>query len=188
MRLNEFIRSLEGRGDAETFAAFLARAAEGHPSRDENPQTHFSVYFAGYDPTHRLLFMGHHKKSGLWLFNGGHMDAGELSMESALREIGEEWGLAIPAAALDEPQLLTITDINPALHLPCQVHYDFWYFVPLDSQTTVFDAAKLATEFYTTRWLTPDEARPLALEPATHLAIDWIEAHCVSSPTGTEFG
>lgn len=188
MRLTEFIQQLEGRGDADTFAAFLARAAEGHPSRDENPQTHFSVYFAGYDPTVGRLFMGHHKKSGLWLFNGGHMDAGELPMESALREMDEEWGLVIPADVLGEPQLLTITPINPELHLPCVVHYDFWYFVPLDSPTTAFDQAKLATEFYETRWLTPDEARPLVLDPATHLAIDWIVARFASSPSDTRFG
>lgn len=175
--LTAFIQQLHGRGDPNTWAAFMARAAEGAPTRDENPQTHFSVYFAGYDPTTSLMLMGHHKISGLWLFNGGHMDAGELPIQSAVREIGEEWGLDIGAEALGEPQLLTITEISRKINVPCLAHYDFWYFVPLDSQTTVFDAAKLATEFYEMRWLTAAAARQLALEPATHLAIDWIEQH-----------
>lgn len=171
--LTDFIKA--GRGDEPTIAAFLARAAEGTPTRDENPQTHFSVYFAAYDPMTRQVFMGHHKKSGKWLFNGGHMDAGEMPIETAVREIGEEWGLDMPASALGEPELLTITPISPEIYVPCLVHYDFWYFVPLDQATTQFDQAKLATEFYENRWLTPEAARQLAIDPATHLALDWIE-------------
>lgn len=60
----------------ETTRLFLARAREENLSRDENPESHFCVYFAAHDPTARELFLGHHKKSNLWIFNGGHIDKG----------------------------------------------------------------------------------------------------------------
>jgi len=48
---------------------FLQRIEEGKITRDENPKSHFCIYFAAYDPTAKKVFIGHHKKSGFWLFN-----------------------------------------------------------------------------------------------------------------------
>ncbi|MFC1790200.1 NUDIX domain-containing protein [Patescibacteria group bacterium] len=72
---------------------FRKRATEGQLTRDENPQTHFCVYFAACDPKAKRVFLGNHKKSGLWLFNGGHIDEGETPNEALAREISEEWGI-----------------------------------------------------------------------------------------------
>ncbi|MFA6501320.1 MAG: NUDIX domain-containing protein [Parachlamydiales bacterium] len=156
-------------------AKFVNRASEGHPTRDEEPYTHFCVYFAGFDPNNRKIFIGHHKKSGLWLFNGGHMDKGEVPEESLDREMGEEWGLKVKLEDIGKPRLLTITPINNPTKQKCTSHYDIWYFVPLSEAVFKPDQDLLATEFHTTGWKTIDEARTLIIDPATLLAIDEFE-------------
>ena len=100
---------------------FLARAKRGLLTRDENPQTHFCVYFAGYDPQSEMVFVGHHIKSGLWLFNGGHIDEGEIPMEALRREVGEEWGNGIRLDDEYAPSLLTITKIENPTRQKCNV-------------------------------------------------------------------
>ena len=69
---------------------FEKRLLEGKLTRDENPTSHFCVYFSAFDPKSQKVFIGFHKKSRLWLFNGGHMDKGETPMEAIKREMGEE--------------------------------------------------------------------------------------------------
>lgn len=151
--------------------AFRARLAEGALTRDENAQTHFCVYFAAHDPDRGQVFMGHHKKSGKWLFNGGHIDAVETPSAALEREIGEEWGLTIPAAQIGPPRLLTLTEIAPNAVRPCLRHYDIWYFVAVDQAAFAPDAALLAEEFHAARWLRLEEARALSTDPATHTAL-----------------
>ena len=154
---------------------FISRAREGQFARDENPYTHFCVYFAGFDLDDRKVFIGHHKKSGLWLFNGGHMDKGEIPGESLDREMGEEWGLKIKLEEIGKPRLITITPINNPSKQKCTSHYDIWYFVPLSETGFRPDQDLLATEFHTTGWKTIEEARGLITDPATLLAIDEFE-------------
>ena len=117
----------------------------------------------------KKVFIGHHKKSGLWLFNGGHMDKGETPEESLDREMGEEWGVKIKLEIIGEPKLLTITPINNPTKQKCTSHYDIWYFVPLSEADFKPDQDLLATEFHTTGWKTIDEARALITDQATLL-------------------
>ena len=109
--------------------AFLTRLGEGALTRDENPATHFCVFFAGYDPVAKQVFLGHHKKSGLWLFNGGHIDQGETPTEALKREIREEWGIRVSTKTIGAPKLLTLTHVLPNPKISCPHHYDIWYFV-----------------------------------------------------------
>ncbi|QQG47323.1 MAG: NUDIX domain-containing protein [Candidatus Woesebacteria bacterium] len=154
---------------------YLRRLTEGLLTRDENPQTHYCVYFAGFSPEDREVFIGHHKKSGLWLFNGGHIDKGETPTEALRREIGEEWGNPnMPEDAVGKPELLTITKIdNPKQ--TCKTHYDIWHFIWLDKNTFNPDPEKLAKEFHETRWITLDEAKKLITDPSTLEAIEYLE-------------
>jgi 8-oxo-dGTP pyrophosphatase MutT (NUDIX family) len=48
-----------------------------------------------------------HKRLGLWLQPGGHIDLGETPSEAALREAGEETGLHVTFAG-DLPQLVHV--------------------------------------------------------------------------------
>src|SRR6185369_9101284 len=77
----------------ETALKYLERIKLGNLTKKENPQSHFCTYFAPYDPKAKQVFIGHHKKAGIWLFNGGHVDEGETLRDTLNREIDEEWGL-----------------------------------------------------------------------------------------------
>lgn len=151
MPLAEEIREivLTGSFDKATSEAFLTRLNEAPLTRDENPTSHFCAYFAPLNLQTKQVFIGHHKKSGLWLFNGGHIDANENISTTLQREMMEEWGIQFtPDSA---PFLITVTTIvsNPAGR-PCKTHFDIWYRIPITTEPR-FDQDKLATEFYESR-------------------------------------
>ena len=154
---------------------FLERIEEGKLTKDENPKSHFCTYFAANDPKAKQVFIGHHIKSGLWLFNGGHIDEGETINKTLAREINEEWGLDSRDFNIEPTSLLTITDIyNPAKQT-CRAHYDLWHFVGVDKNEFKPDAKKQAEEFYRTDWKSLNEARNLIIDKNTLLAVDFIE-------------
>ncbi len=154
---------------------YLKRVSEGELTRDENPVTHFCVYFAAFDPNNKEVFIGHHKKSGLWLFNGGHIDKGETADEALRREISEEWGIDINLDNIS-PSLLTITEIvsNPNGR-PCKEHYDIWHLIPVGKDNFLPEKEKLDTEFYTTKWANISDARALVTDPCTIEALGFLE-------------
>jgi 8-oxo-dGTP pyrophosphatase MutT (NUDIX family) len=152
---------------------FLRRLNEGKLTRDENPESHYCVYFAAYDPETGEVFVGHHIRSGLWLFNGGHIDERETPAETLVREAMEEWGQKWQTEEVPEPSLLTITEIdNPKQ--TCRRHYDIWYFLPVNKSTFKVDDDRLAKEFHEIGWKSIAEARALITDPNTLEAVDMI--------------
>ncbi|MCK9378788.1 MAG: NUDIX domain-containing protein [Candidatus Moranbacteria bacterium] len=142
-----------------------------------NPKSHFCAYFAAYDPKAKQVFVGHHKKSGLWLFNGGHIDEGETMSEILVREIGEEWGLDGNDFEIKPPAFLIITEIDNPTKQPCNFHYDLWCFVSVDKNNFNPDKSKLLEEFHEAGWKSLDEARSLIKEKNTLLAIEFVESN-----------
>ena len=157
---------------------FLERIEEGKITRDENSKTHLCVYFAAYDPRAKEVFIGHHKKSGFWLFNGGHIDKGDTLKETLAHEIAEEWGLNIDDFEISSPVLLTTTEINNPTKQPCRLHYDLWCFVPMDKNNFAPIEANLLEEFFEAGWKNLKEARNLIKDKSTKEAIDFLEKKC----------
>lgn len=162
---------------AEVADIFRENIEHGGLVKERDPQRHLCVYFAACDFQSRKLFIGHHKKSGLWLFNGGHVDAGESLLETAQREIEEEWGLSSQLFKINQPALLTATDINNPTKQVCRLHLDVWYFIDVRQEEFAPDHLKIATEFYEARWLDLDQARKLITDKNTLVAVDFIEAN-----------
>jgi len=158
----------------ETAMRYRERIAEGNVTRDEDPATHLCVYFAAIDPEKKKVFIAHHKKSGLWMFTGGHLDKGETFRQAVEREIGEEWGLEANMLSIGKPEFLTITPITNFNH-PCKAHYDVWHFIRVDMDTFRPDPYKLAAEARETRWLTLDEAREITTDDVVLSGYDFIE-------------
>lgn len=178
MTLEEEVRNLcaDASYDVDIRAAFLKRLDEGSLTREEDPVSHICAYFPAFDPERKEVFIGHHKKSGLWLFNGGHIDPGETLRESVMREIGEEWGIAVDPASTDTPFALYVTTITQSVSKrPCKYHFDIWFKVPLDKEVAHFDVAKLATEFHEAKWMTIPEAFKIASDPSTRAALSALE-------------
>lgn len=161
--------------DGETIAKFLQKIEQGSLTRDEDPKSHLCAYFAAYDPDSKQVFIGHHKKSGLWLFNGGHIDEGETIRETLMREIKEEWGLDGKDFEIKPPALLTITEINNPTKQLCNVHYDLWCFIAVDKDSFMPVEAKLLEEFHEAGWKNLEEARNLIKDKSTLLAVDFVE-------------
>src|SRR5215469_5662675 len=63
-------------------------------AKPATPPKHLVVYFVPVDPVNRCLLLGDHRKSGLWLPPGGHVEDGEDPRAAVRREAGEELGIA----------------------------------------------------------------------------------------------
>lgn len=159
---------------------FFARFRHGDKTKEENPHNHFCVYFAAYDPQAKEVFIGHHKKSELWLFNGGHINKNESPVRALEREMREEWGFETKTEGNGGPSLRTITDIKNA-EQSCKLHYDYWYFIPVSKENFNPKEKLLKKEFYTTGWKTVDEAQKLIIDPNTLLAIEQIQRRFINS-------
>jgi len=159
----------------EILQKFIRRVGQGNLTKEENPISHFCVYFAGYDPWQKQVFIGHHKKSNLWLFNGGHIDRNELPSGAIIREISEEWGEVVVEYIPDNPELLTITNIDNRPKQTCQEHFDLWFFVKLNKNNFKPDQSKLAEEFFENKWVTIDEANKLMSDKGNVVAIQYIK-------------
>lgn len=168
---------LDKAASADIALIFKNRLGGGDLTRDENPESHFCAYFAACDYKNKQIFIGHHIKSGLWLFNGGHIDKGETLSETVNREIGEEWGLDANELKIGEPSLLTIAEINNPSKQKCRLHLDIWHFIDVDKDTFNPDPLKIAEEFHAARWIDLTEARQIITDPGNIQALDFIEAN-----------
>lgn len=149
---------------------WLARLEKGQLTRDDGNMSHFCCYFLPYNPETKQVFIIHHKKSGLWLSPGGHIDQNESLMQTLNREIEEELGVADRIPELIHPFLLTITPISNRVQ-PCKEHLDLWYRFPTDGSE--FNVSP--EEFHAVKWMTVDEARQLVTDPPNVEALGKME-------------
>jgi 8-oxo-dGTP pyrophosphatase MutT (NUDIX family) len=149
---------------------YQARLTEGALVRDENIHSHCCAYFVPYNPTTKQILVGDHKKSGLWLMPGGHIDANETLLTTLNREIEEELGVSNFYTQRPEPFLLSITNIVTDVR-PCQKHFDIWHVMETNGEGLEIDY----TEYNEVRWVTIKEARALVTDPANLMALDRLE-------------
>ncbi len=133
--------------DSDTLHTLLLRSQETRPlTRDEGEPDHFCSMIAPISIRQQLIFIGHHKKSGLWIPPGGHIDQGETPREAAVRECKEELGARITEADI-EPLAATAADITGRPQ--CTKHLDFWFVWALDhTEEFAYDSG----EFHEAGW------------------------------------
>ncbi|MDP2815648.1 MAG: NUDIX domain-containing protein [Rectinemataceae bacterium] len=172
MTYDDIARILDARisESPETFALYQQRLVEGKLTRDENTQSHFCVYFLPYNPATKDVFIVHHKKSGLWIAPGGHIDEGETLFQALNREIKEELGVERSFTEMPAPFLLTITRIDSATH-PCKMHFDIWFLLSTDGANFQIDPK----EFHETRWVDITAARQIVTDKPNLTALTVIE-------------
>lgn len=159
----------------EIVGQYSKRVRRGEFSIKESPKSHFCVYFAAFDPEMKEVFVGHHKKSGLWLFNGGHLDPDETIKVAVIREMREEWDLDGNDFEIKMPEFLTITEIHNPKKQPCRKHYDLWCFIEIDKKEFNPSEETLLEEFHEYGWKSFDEARRLMSGGNSVEAIDFVE-------------
>jgi 8-oxo-dGTP pyrophosphatase MutT (NUDIX family) len=128
--------------EADDQAGTLAWIASGaeifRVAPPATPPRHLVSYFALVDSARRLVLLGDHVKSGLWLPSGGHVEQGEDPRDTVVREAREELGIqAVFHGRLGagQPFFLTATPtVGPDRH----VDVSLWFVlvgdqdIPLD--------------------------------------------------------
>ena len=155
---------------SEVHERYMSRLESGNLTRVDDPVSHFCTYFLPYDTKAKKVFIVAHKKSGLWLSPGGHIEPGEVLFDTLTRETKEELGIINPLPRESKPLLLTVTDIKRDPRA-CKVHFDMWYFLPTNGSDFKIDS----DEFHETRWVSIDGARDLVTDENNLRALEFIE-------------
>lgn len=117
---------------------------------------HFTASAFVLSPDHRELILIHHKKLGLWLQPGGHVDETDADLESAARrEVAEEVGLGVlePLMTCGELFDVDIHAIPAHQREPAHEHFDVRFaFV---ARTRDFQVSEEVAEV---RWVALAEA------------------------------
>jgi 8-oxo-dGTP diphosphatase len=111
------VRPFDERETADQ-ADILAWVASGQPLfrtvPPDIPPKHLVCYFVPVNETGTSGLLGAHRKAGLWLPPGGHVEAGEDPRQTVLREAEEELGIhaTFHPLAGESPFFLTVTPTN----------------------------------------------------------------------------
>lgn len=129
---------------------FLERLAR--PFSRDQPVAHFTASALVVDPGRTRTALVHHRKLGLWVQPGGHLDPGDESFgAAALREVREETGLAGTLAA-ERPLHLDVHEIPARPELPAHLHLDVRFLVVADGGLVPSE------ESHEARWCSLEEA------------------------------
>lgn len=124
------------------------------------PSPHLVAYFAVVDREREAILLVEHRKAGLWLPPGGHVEPHEDPAGTVQREASEELGLTVHDVS--PPRFLTVQQTagaNP------HVDVSLWYVLPGEAGATfAFDGR----EFRSVRWFAFDALPREGAEP--HLA------------------
>lgn len=102
-----------------------------------NIEKHFCVSVFVYDRQNKKFLLVHHKKMGIWVQPGGHVEIDESPEEAAIREVYEETGLKIKLLGERKPRncdyILPLA-IQKNIINESHIHMDFVYVAYIDGE------------------------------------------------------
>jgi 8-oxo-dGTP diphosphatase len=114
------------------------------------PSKHLVSYFVLFDESASKILLVDHKKAGLWLPTGGHVEINEYPREAVQRECLEELGI-LADFRMDEPLFITSTMTKG---LARHTDVSLWYVLRGNHQHQYkFDSG----EFNRIKWFAFDE-------------------------------
>jgi 8-oxo-dGTP diphosphatase len=117
----------------------------------DTPPKHLVVYFIPVDAAERCLLLGDHRKSGLWLPPGGHVEDREDPRQAVIREAREELGIDGDFKD-DKPFFLKVTPTNEA---NSHLDVDLWFVLQVTRHAAQLNPDP--REFKGIRWFDLDE-------------------------------
>ncbi|MGD9705529.1 MAG: GNAT family N-acetyltransferase [Acidimicrobiia bacterium] len=132
----------------ERFLAELDRLDEPFSEHADTTHVTASAVVVGV----RGVVLHKHKRLGMWLQPGGHIDPGEAPWDAAIREVGEETGLPVTHAAGPAHPVLVHVDVHPGPR--GHTHLDLRYLAVADD----VDPAPADGESPDVRWFAWDRA------------------------------
>ena len=109
-----------------------------------------------------------HKKLGIWIPVGGHIDRDELPQDTALREIKEETGLAVKIYTPDKQQPMpNVLQLLRPMHILLEdinqfhQHIDFIYYATAETDVLKPEDG----EAINLKWFTADEIKKIEGAP-----------------------
>jgi 8-oxo-dGTP diphosphatase len=147
---------LDGREAADQ-AAILEWIASGQPVfrtvPPATPPRHLVSYFALVDSARRMVLLGDHVKSGLWLPSGGHVEDGEDPRDTVSRAASEELGIRATfhdRLGAGRPFFLTVT---PTVRENSHEDVSLWFVLACDRDA---ELAPDPREYRGVRWFSLD--------------------------------
>lgn len=120
----------------DTTLAWIESGAPLHRiAKPATPPMHLVAYVVLYDSTQRKLLLGDHKKAGLWLPSGGHVEPYEHPQTAAQRELYEELGTEAHFC-YTKPLFLTVT--QTAGQTVQHTDVSLWYVARGDSTKSLW--------------------------------------------------
>lgn len=137
--------------DPKTLRVFIDKLTHPPYTRDEGATDHFTTYLVPFHKPTQSIFAGSHKKSGMWIPPGGHIDRDEGPLDTVVREFEEELSYKITP---DRATLFQITMIDITNRPDCTRHLGFGFRIDMPEKVD-FDYDR--GEFYEARWFTISE-------------------------------
>lgn len=129
------------------------------------PPKHLVSFSVLVDPKEKKILLLSHRKALLWLPSGGHIEKGEMPIETAKRELIEEIGIE-PKAMLENAGIpFFVSQIKTVGLTAGHIDVDFWYVFEGDSNRSINDKSEeFKREFSGFRWMAFDEILSTPIE------------------------
>lgn len=121
------------------------------------PVKHLVSYFLLVDADEGAFLLGDHRKAGLWLPSGGHVEPGEDPVDTVRRECVEELGVEanFDKRTGDRPVFITVTQTRPS-RLEQHTDVSLWFVLAHSRRETLQPDPR---EYRSVRWWTVDDFR-----------------------------